>query len=110
MGAGSPAKQAARWMAPAAPVFAATAAPTATVLAQACAVSCGSGQAREAGGVVDGTGCAGVRGHGRSHRYSASPGLRRPLWERVHPRSRRRGGWHRLRRCSRLKPLPQVQC
>jgi len=23
-------------------------------------------------------------------------------WERLQPRSRRRGGWHRLRRCSRL--------
>ena len=32
---------------------------------------CGSGRAREAGGAVDGTGCAGVRGRGRSHRYGA---------------------------------------
>ncbi|APO82640.1 hypothetical protein BL240_14740 [Pseudomonas putida] len=32
----------------------------------------------------------------------------RPLWERACPRSRRRGGWHRLRRCSRVNPLPQV--
>ncbi|MEE1987994.1 immunoglobulin-like domain-containing protein, partial [Pseudomonas inefficax] len=31
---------------------------------------------------------------------------RRSLWERVHPRSRRCGGWHRLRRCSRVNPLP----
>ncbi|AJG11946.1 hypothetical protein CMV24_22870 [Pseudomonas plecoglossicida] len=31
------------------------------------------------------------------------------MWERASPRSRRRGVWHRLRRCSRLKPLPQVQ-
>ncbi|PIK80328.1 hypothetical protein CQW31_01235 [Pseudomonas sp. 382] len=29
------------------------------------------------------------------------------LWERLQPRSSHRGGWHRLRRCSRLKPLPQ---
>ncbi len=29
------------------------------------------------------------------------------LWERVYPRSRRRGGWHRLRRCSRVNLLPQ---
>ena len=28
---------------------------------------CGSGFTREAGGAVDGTGCAGVRGHARSH-------------------------------------------
>ncbi|RCL28383.1 hypothetical protein C6A77_07165 [Pseudomonas sp. AFG_SD02_1510_Pfu_092] len=27
---------------------------------------------------------------------------------RASPRSRPRGAWHRLRRCSRLKPLPQV--
>ncbi|SPO53078.1 protein of unknown function [Pseudomonas sp. JV551A1] len=29
---------------------------------------CGSGQAREAGDAMDGTGYAGVRGHARSHR------------------------------------------
>ncbi len=33
--------------------------------------TCGSGQAREAGDAVSGTGCAGVRGHARSHRGSA---------------------------------------
>ncbi|UPK86450.1 hypothetical protein E5221_16360 [Pseudomonas sp. A2] len=33
-----------------------------------------------------------------------------PLWERACPRSRRCGGWHRLRRCSRVNPLPQVWC
>jgi len=64
--------------------------------------TCGSGQAREAGDAVDGTGYAGVRGRGRSHRYSVNPKPAPSLWERVHPRSRRRGGWHRLRRCSRL--------
>ncbi|SPO54728.1 Type II secretion system protein J (fragment) [Pseudomonas sp. JV551A1] len=32
----------------------------------------------------------------------------RSLWERACPRCRRRGGWHRLRRCSRVNPLPQV--
>ena len=32
---------------------------------------CGSGHAREAGDAVDGTGCAGVRGRARSHRYGA---------------------------------------
>ena len=58
---------------------------------------------------VYGTGCAGVRGHGRSHRYSVNPKPAQYLWERASPRSRRRGVWHRLRRCSRLKPLPQVQ-
>ncbi|ORL62063.1 hypothetical protein B7H19_28275 [Pseudomonas putida] len=29
------------------------------------------------------------------------------MWERACPRSRRRGVWHRLRRCSRACPLPQ---
>jgi hypothetical protein len=29
-----------------------------------------------------------------------------PLWERACPRSKRLGGWHRLRRCSRGKPAP----
>ncbi|OUM26388.1 hypothetical protein B8W72_24510 [Pseudomonas putida] len=29
-----------------------------------------------------------------------------PVW--ACPRRTQRGGWHRLRRCSRLKPLPQV--
>ena len=31
----------------------------------------------------------------------------RPLWERVYPRRRHRGGWHGLRPCSRVTPLPQ---
>ncbi|MET3679512.1 hypothetical protein ABIB24_005151, partial [Pseudomonas sp. UYEF17] len=109
VGAGSPAKQATRWMAPAAPVFAATAAPTGTARARSLRRTCGSGFTREAGDAVDGTGCAGVRGHGRSYRYNVSPKPAPDLWERVHPRSRRRGGWHRLRRCSRPRPLPQVQ-
>ena len=30
------------------------------------------------------------------------------LWERVYPQSRHCGVWHRLRRCSRARPLPQV--
>ncbi|RCL22430.1 hypothetical protein C6A77_20260 [Pseudomonas sp. AFG_SD02_1510_Pfu_092] len=63
MGAGKPAKQSARGMAPAAPVFAATAAPTGfSVGPRHTQPPCGSGQAREAGGAVHGTGCAGVRG------------------------------------------------
>ncbi|RCL27499.1 hypothetical protein C6A77_09495 [Pseudomonas sp. AFG_SD02_1510_Pfu_092] len=62
MGAGKPAKQATRWMAPAAPVFAATAAPTGPASAEACTAYCGSGFTREAGDAVYGTGCAGVRG------------------------------------------------
>ncbi len=33
--------------------------------------TCGSGLAREVGDAVSGTGCAGVRGHARSHRGSA---------------------------------------
>ena len=72
------------------------------------AASSGSGHTREASDAVDDTGCAGVRGHGRSHRYNVSPKPARYLWERACPRSRRRGGWHRLGRCSRLKPLLQV--
>jgi len=38
----------------------------------------------------------------------STQGLARSLWERACPRSRRRGGWHRRRRCSRARPLPQV--
>ncbi len=103
-----PAKQATRWMAPAAPVFAGAPAPTGMAHSFSRWGPCGSGHAREAGDTVDGTGCAGVRGRARSHRYGAFLQLMGPLWERVHPRSRRRGGWHRLRRCSRARPLPQV--
>jgi len=69
VGAGMPAKQATRWMAPATPVFAGEPAPT---------------------------------GYGTFRRLVGS------LWERACPRSRRRDGWHRLRRCSRARPLPQV--
>ncbi|AJG13665.1 hypothetical protein RK21_02157 [Pseudomonas plecoglossicida] len=58
---------------------------------------------------ADGTGYAGVRGRARSYRYGVFLQLVGPLWERACPRSRRRGGWHRLRRCSRVNPLPQVQ-
>ncbi|PLU85804.1 hypothetical protein CXG44_18365 [Pseudomonas plecoglossicida] len=62
MGAGLPAKQAPRWMAPAVPVFAGMPAPTGTVGSQVRRRPCGSGFTREAGAAVDGTGCAGVRG------------------------------------------------
>ncbi len=66
-----PTKEAAQWMAPAAPVFAGAPAPTG--MAQSFSwwgtahsfswwSPCGSGHAREAGDAVDGTGCAGVRG------------------------------------------------
>ncbi|PLP87987.1 hypothetical protein CXG50_24470 [Pseudomonas plecoglossicida] len=58
---------------------------------------------------MDGTGCAGVRGPGRSYRYSINLKPAQYLWERASPRNRRRGGWHRLCRCSRPRPLPQVQ-
>ncbi|RCL23859.1 hypothetical protein C6A77_17280 [Pseudomonas sp. AFG_SD02_1510_Pfu_092] len=37
-----------------------------------------------------------------------NPACAVPMWERASPRSRRRGAWHRLRRCSRPRPLPQV--
>ena len=72
-------------MAPATPVFAGEPAPTEGGVAfNACAAS-----------VV----------------YRCAPHLsgnwRDPLWERACPRSRRRDGWHRLRRCSRVNPLPQ---
>src|SRR5690606_30290972 len=39
------------------------------------------------------------------HSVSSKPA--QYLWERASPRSIQRGGWHRLCRCSRLKPLPQ---
>ncbi len=66
-----PAKQAARWMAPATPVFAGAPAPTGTAHSFSWWGPCGSGFTREAGGAVDGTGCARVRGRARSHRYGA---------------------------------------
>ncbi len=66
-----PAKQATRWMAPAAPVFAGEPAPTGMAHSFGWRGSCGSGHAREAGDAVDGTGYAGVRGRARSHRYGA---------------------------------------
>ncbi|AJG13168.1 hypothetical protein RK21_01660 [Pseudomonas plecoglossicida] len=108
MGAGSPAKQAMRWMAPAGPVFAGAPAPTGMAHSFSWWGPSGSGHAREAGDAVEGTGWAGVRGRARSHRYGAFLQLVGSLWERVYPRSRRCGGWHRLRRCSRARPLPQV--
>ncbi|RCL21909.1 hypothetical protein C6A77_21335 [Pseudomonas sp. AFG_SD02_1510_Pfu_092] len=37
---------------------------------------CGSGFSREESNAVHGTGCAGVRGHARSHRYRAFSGPR----------------------------------
>ena len=72
--AGSPAKQATWWMAPASPVFAGEPAPTLNR--------------------------ANVRGAGQGScfcRYGAGLGRMLSLWERVHPRSRQRGAWHRLR-------------
>ncbi len=108
VGAGMPAKQATRCMAPAAPVFAGKPAPTGTAHSFSWWAPCGSGHAREASDTVYGTGCAGVRGRARSHRYGAFLRLVGILWERVHPRSRQCGVWHRLRRCSRARPLPQV--
>ncbi|RNF81534.1 hypothetical protein EFK07_26260 [Pseudomonas putida] len=50
-----------------------------------------------------------------SHREQCSRACHRLLWERAcrgvePPRSRRRGVWHRLRRCSRARPLPQGPC
>ncbi len=57
-----PAKQATRWMAPAAPVFAGAPAPTGMAHSFGWRGSFGSGFTREAGDAVDGTGCAGVRG------------------------------------------------
>ncbi|SPO61827.1 exported protein of unknown function, partial [Pseudomonas inefficax] len=105
-----PSNRALVWMAPATPVFAGEPAPTGMAHSFSWRGSCGSGHAREAGDAVDGTGYAGVRGRARSHGYSTFLQLARSLWERVYPRSRRRGGWHRLRRCSRVNPLPQVWC
>ncbi len=99
-----PAKQATLWMAPALPVFAAAAAPTGVVLTRSQRSACGSGYAREAGDAEDGTGFAGVRGRGRSHRCRVSSKPAQYLWERACPRSRRRYGWHRLCRCSRACP------
>ncbi|MNE53448.1 hypothetical protein D3C80_1481800 [compost metagenome] len=87
-----PAKQATRWLAPAAPVFAGAPAPTGTAHSFSWWGACGSGHAREAGDAVVGTGYAGVRGRARSHRNGAFFRLMGSLWERVHPRSRRRGG------------------
>ena len=60
--AGMPAKQATRWMAPAAPVFAGKPAPTGTAYSFSWWGPCGSGFTREAGDAVEGTGYAGVRG------------------------------------------------
>ncbi|PLU91922.1 hypothetical protein CXG45_17720 [Pseudomonas plecoglossicida] len=74
-----PAKQATPWMAPAAPVFAGAPAPTCMAHSFSWWGPCGSGHAREAGDAVDGTGCAGVRGRARSHRYGAFLQLVVPL-------------------------------
>ncbi len=57
-----PAKQATRWMAPAAPVFAGKPAPTGTAHSFSWWAPSESGFTREAGDTVYGTGCAGVRG------------------------------------------------
>ncbi|PBJ94770.1 hypothetical protein CMV24_15045 [Pseudomonas plecoglossicida] len=103
-----PAKNATRWMAPAAPVFAGTPAPTETLLNQSVMCSymrerpafwvrwragntnwqtrcgpCGSGHAREECDSMDGTGCAGVRGHARSHRDPAKSISYVQLYERT---------------------------
>jgi len=43
-----------------------------------------------------------------SHKYSVSRLPARSLWERASPRRSQRGAWHRLRRCSRACPLPQM--
>ncbi|EBV3304509.1 hypothetical protein DOH45_26345 [Salmonella enterica subsp. enterica serovar Enteritidis] len=83
MFAGSPAKQATLRLAPASPVFAGMPAPTVIALTFRC--------------------CA----RQLSHRYCINLKPARYLWERACPRRIQRGGWHRLRRCSRLKPLPQ---
>ncbi len=107
MGAARPAKNSTRWLAPAAPVFAGMPAPTGPSLGWGLWSTCGSGQAREEVNAVAGTGCAGVRGHARSHRAITGLGAAGYLWERVHPRRSQRGDWHRLRRCSRARPLPQ---
>jgi len=87
VGAGVPAKQATRWMAPAAPMFAGLPAPTPTAQAS-----------RSWSKAIAATGM------GLSSCQAPS------LWERACPRSRRRGGWHRLRRCSRACPLPHRPC
>ncbi len=109
VGAGAPAEQTTRWMAPALPVFAGMPAPTGSASTRSPRSICGSGRAREADDAVDGTGFAGVRGHARSHSFSVNSKPAQYLFERARPRSRRRGGWHRLCRCSRACPLPQVQ-
>ncbi|MCY1181420.1 hypothetical protein D9M73_219210 [compost metagenome] len=64
--------------------------------------------------VVD-EGCrAGTLGHVRLLSFSGllwphaeATDVTQSLWERACPRSRHRGGWHRLCRCSRARPLPQ---
>ncbi|PBJ94886.1 hypothetical protein CMV24_14335 [Pseudomonas plecoglossicida] len=40
----------------------------------------------------------------RRTQYASGP---RTVWERACPRRVQRGAWHRLRRCSRARPLPQ---
>ncbi|SPO55355.1 protein of unknown function [Pseudomonas sp. JV551A1] len=58
VGAGMPAKQATRWLAPATPVFAGAPAPTGIAHSFGGGVPCGSGFTREAGDAVVGTGYA----------------------------------------------------
>ena len=87
MGAGAPAKNATRCMAPAAPVFAGMPAPTPTVQAS-----------RSLTEAMAFTGMA------------PTPGQAQSLWERVNPRRMQRSAWHRLRRCSRACPLPHRPC
>jgi len=70
-------------MAPALPVFAAAAAPTGVASTPSQRSTCGSGRAREAGYAEDGTGFAGVRGRGRSHRCSVNAKPAQYLWERA---------------------------
>ncbi len=95
-------------MAPAAPVFAGEPAPTGMAHSFRWRGPCGSGHAREAGDAVVAPATPVFAGApaptGMAHSFS----WRGTLWERVYPRSRRRDGGHRLRRCSRARPLPQV--
>ncbi len=78
VGAGAPAKQTTRLMAPASPVFAAKAAPTGTASTPSQRSTCGSGRARETDDAVDGTGFAGVRGRDRSHKALGLTGAEYP--------------------------------
>ncbi len=109
MGAGSPAKQATRWMAPARPVFAGAPAPTGMVQSFSwwapCVWACP--RSRRCGGWHRLRRCSRVNPLPQVRRIPSAGGS--TLWERACPRSKRRGGWHRLGRCSRARPLPQVR-